>query len=202
MQFKKLDINKHDLNEVSRFIYETELDLFKYLFGKNQEKAQNNLKRLIYKGNNSFGHDKIHIVTEDNEDLLGILISYSGDEINDIDNLKAFFSSMGIIDFMKLALVGPVLNKLLTTDQKNDDYYLSNVYVDKNYRGKGTGTFILEKSLELAREKNAKRVTLDVDIENKGALRLYERFGFKIYNKKSINWFGKEIGTFNMEYFA
>ncbi|MGZ7117504.1 MAG: GNAT family N-acetyltransferase, partial [Methanobacterium sp.] len=58
------------------------------------------------------------------------------------------------------------------------------------------------KSLELAREKNAKRVTLDVDIENKGALRLYERFGFKIYNKKSINWFGKEIGTFNMEYFA
>lgn len=199
MEFKKLDINKHDLNKVSTLIYETELELVKSLFGKNQEKAQKNIKKLIYAGKNSFGHDKIHVVAGENENVLGILVSYSGDEIKVSDDTKSFLKAMGIIEFLKLALIGLILYKLLAADIKHDDYYLSNISVDKTHRSKGIGSFILEKSFELAREKSASRVILDVSLDNERALKLYERFSFRVYDKKSIKWFGEEIGMFNME---
>lgn len=199
MEFKKLDTSKHDLNKVSMLIYETELELLQSLFGKNQKKAQKNIKKLIYTCKNSFSHDKIYVVTGENEDVLGILVSYLGDEIKVSEDIKAFLKAMDIIEFLKLALVGLILYKLLLTDIKHDDYYLSNISVDKNHRGKGIGSFILEKSFELAREKNASRVILDVSFDNERALRLYERFGFKVYDKKGMKWFGEEIGTFSME---
>lgn len=199
MEFKKLDTSKHDLNKVSMLIYETELELVQSLFGKNQKKAQKNIKKLIYTHKNSFSHDKIYVVTGEKEEVLGILVSYLGDEIKVSEDIKAFLKAMGIIEFLKLALIGLILYKLLFTDKKHDDYYLSNISVDKNHRDKGIGSFILEKSFELAREKNASRVVLDVSLGNERALRLYERFGFRVYDKKSMKWFGEEIGTFSME---
>jgi hypothetical protein len=47
MEFKKLDIDKHNLNKVSKLIYETELELIQSLFGKNQKKAQKNKKSYL-----------------------------------------------------------------------------------------------------------------------------------------------------------
>nr|WP_279383428.1 hypothetical protein [Methanobacterium formicicum] len=41
---------------------------------------------------------------------------------------------------------------------------------------------------------------MDVDIENEGALRLYERSGFKIFKERTISLFGWKKGAFNMEY--
>ncbi|MEN4006094.1 MAG: hypothetical protein PQ964_01830 [Methanobacteriaceae archaeon] len=82
------------------------------------------IKNLIYAGKNSFGHDKIHVVVGENEDVLGILVSYSGNEINAGDEIKAFLKAMGIIEFLKLALIGPIIYKLLDIDIKHDDYYL------------------------------------------------------------------------------
>jgi len=199
MEFKKLDTSKHDLNKVSMLIYETELELVQSLFGKNQKKAQENIKKLIYTGENSFGHDKIYVVTGENEDVLGIMVSYLGDEIKVSKDIKAFLKAMNIIEFLKLALIGSMLSKLLLADIKRDDYYLSNISVDKTHRSKGIGSFMLEKSSELARNKRASRLILDVNIDNERALRLYERFGFRVYDKKSIKWFGEEIGIFSME---
>ncbi len=200
MKIKKLDLNKHDIDKVSKLIYETELELFKPLFGKNQQKAQYNIKKLIINGENSFGHDFINVVTLDNDEVLGVLVSYSGRELKENNETRTLFKALGFIEFLKLTLIGSILNKLLTSEKNDDDYYLSNISVDENHRGKGVGTFILKYALKLANEKNARRVILDVSLDNIGARKLYEKTGFKIYNKKSIKWFGEEIGSFNMEY--
>jgi ribosomal protein S18 acetylase RimI-like enzyme len=58
----------------------------------------------------------------------------------------------------------------------------------------------LESSLELARYDGKKKLVLDVDLSNNGARRLYERFGFNIFNKKSIPWLGGERGMYNMKF--
>jgi ribosomal protein S18 acetylase RimI-like enzyme len=200
MKFVKLDVNKHDLALVSKLIYETELESFKFLFGSNKNNAQKNIQKLIMVGNNSFGSDKIHVVSDENDDVLGILVSYSNGEIKEIDEIKAFFNAMGIIDFLKLLIISPVLNKLLITNKSDDDYYLSNISVAEEHQGKGIGTSILENSFKIAKEKKCKKVVLDVSIDNEGALKLYKRAGFNVYNKKIIKWRGEEIGTFSMEY--
>ncbi|MDE1873805.1 MAG: GNAT family N-acetyltransferase [Candidatus Micrarchaeota archaeon] len=54
------------------------------------------------------------------------------------------------------------------------------ILVRKGYRSMGIGTMLIESSLEKARKKY-KAVKLDVFGFNKGAQKLYKRFGFKTY---------------------
>ena len=49
----------------------------------------------------------------------------------------------------------------------------------KEYRGKGIGTALMEKMLELLRSKGYKRVSLGVNKENY-AVRMYKKVGFEI----------------------
>jgi ribosomal protein S18 acetylase RimI-like enzyme len=50
--------------------------------------------------------------------------------------------------------------------------------VTVEYRGRGVGTMLLDAVAERARELSCCRVTLEVDTENPGAKKLYERSGF------------------------
>jgi [ribosomal protein S18]-alanine N-acetyltransferase len=57
-------------------------------------------------------------------------------------------------------------------------WHLMNVAVDPDVRGNGIGTALLERLLEEVDDPDA-RYTLEVRTSNTGAIRLYERFGFR-----------------------
>ena len=199
MDLIKLDINKHDLNKVSKLIYETDADTFDFYF-QNKEKASKKILKLVKNGNNTLGFENIRVITESNEnDVLGILVVVKGNESSLITDFKANFKALNFWDALKFSIFNFV-DSLILAKLEDDDVYLASVAVDDSCRGKGIGTFILNESLELAKDIGFKRVVLDVDFKNDGALRLYEKFGFKIFNKKSIMWFGGEKGVYNMEY--
>ena len=199
MNLIKLDINKHDLNKVSELIYETDADTFNFYF-HNKEIASNKIFELLKAGKNTLGFENIYIITENNEnDVLGILVAVKGNDSSLIKDIKANFKILNLLDALKFSIFNFV-DSLILAKLEDNDIYLASVAVDDRCRGKGMGTFILEKSMELARDLGCKKVVLDVDLKNEGALRLYERFGFKIFNKKSIPWFGGEKGVYNMEY--
>ncbi len=199
MKFIKLDINKHDLNKVSELIYETDAETLDFLF-KNKGNAVERIRKLVEAGDNSRGFEKIHIVTKDDNQVLGVLVASRGDEDSIKDDFITYFRTSNLFDASKFVLWDIFDFFTSSADLDEYDYYLADIAVDEECRGKGIGTFILEKSLVLAREKACKRVVLDVYLENKQALKLYERFGFKIYNKKSFRWFGGEKGVYDMEY--
>ncbi len=54
--------------------------------------------------------------------------------------------------------------------------------VDKNYRGKGIGTSLLEFIEEYAKEENCTDIYLTVNEENRNAIKTYEKFGMKVKN--------------------
>lgn len=54
--------------------------------------------------------------------------------------------------------------------------------VDEKYRGKGIGTALLNYMKEVANENDCTDIYLTVNEENEGAIRLYEKFGFKLKN--------------------
>ncbi|MDR2610639.1 MAG: ribosomal protein S18-alanine N-acetyltransferase [Clostridiales Family XIII bacterium] len=60
-----------------------------------------------------------------------------------------------------------------------DEGHITNVAVDPDYRRQGIAAMLLLKLLEAAREKGAKRFTLEVKRSNAAAIALYERFGFR-----------------------
>ena len=202
MRFSKLNIAKNDLNEVSRLIYETELKIFRSLLGKDENEATENIKKLIIAGNNTFGHEHIYVVSDENDEMLGILVSFCGRETSFWNDFKAYFKVLDFYSFLKYVVKGTLINELLTASVGKNDYYLSNIAVDPNHRGQGIGTFILENAFKVAKKKGCRRVILDVTFGNLGASRLYERFGFKVYGKKDPKLIFKGKGTYNMEHFV
>lgn len=54
------------------------------------------------------------------------------------------------------------------------------ICVDEENRGKGIGTELLEKTKEFGRENGCTDIYLTVNEENKNAINVYEKFGFKV----------------------
>lgn len=200
MKFVKLNVNTHDLDKVSKWIYETELEVFRPLIGRNETEAINNIKTLIKSKSNVFSHENVHVVTDSNESILGILVAYSGNDISFLGELRAYYNVLDIFSFLKFLTKGIAIAGLLTTSPGHDEYYLSNIAVDPRFRGQGVGSFVIENAFRLAEEKGFKKVLLDVTFKNEGAKRLYERYGFKIKGKNSNILIWSDKGTYGMEY--
>ncbi len=60
------------------------------------------------------------------------------------------------------------------------DWYLQGVAVDEAFRGAGIGSLLLDHAEEVAATAGARRLALDVVVDNDAAKRLYERRGMTI----------------------
>lgn len=62
-----------------------------------------------------------------------------------------------------------------------DDVHITNIVVNKNFRKQNIGSTMLSKLIELAKlEPNISSITLEVNSNNIDAIKLYEKFGFKV----------------------
>ena len=62
------------------------------------------------------------------------------------------------------------------------------IAVHPDYRGRGIASKLITASLEKFRQLDLKCVELDVDIVKNGAIRLYEKFGFKVMRVATVNY--------------
>lgn len=60
--------------------------------------------------------------------------------------------------------------------------HIEAICVDENSRGKGIGTELLKNVKNIAKENNCNDLYLTVNEENINAIKLYEKFGFKVKN--------------------
>jgi ribosomal protein S18 acetylase RimI-like enzyme len=60
------------------------------------------------------------------------------------------------------------------------DFYLQAIAVDKNSRGDGIGSLLMEAVEERARASDSTRISLDVSAKNEGARRFYERHSMTV----------------------
>ncbi|AUB55431.1 GNAT family N-acetyltransferase [Methanobacterium subterraneum] len=198
MHLQKMDKNKHDSFKVSELIYEADAETFDFFFG-NKRNASEKLWRLVGVGDNHLGYQQIYLVTNDDQEIVGIMVYSSGEKIGKINELKVIFGNFNFLDSLRFIMI-EIIDSLFLSKLNEDDFYYAIVAVDENSRGQGIGSFILEGGIKLARKMGCRRAVLDVDIENEGALRLYERFGFRKFKEKSISLLGWKKGAFNMEY--
>ncbi|MEI7961549.1 MAG: GNAT family N-acetyltransferase [archaeon] len=57
------------------------------------------------------------------------------------------------------------------------------MFISKDFQSKGIGTTLLNKVIQIAKKKKLKRVQLGVNVDNKKAIGLYKKMGFKIEGK-------------------
>ena len=63
------------------------------------------------------------------------------------------------------------------------DFYLQAIAVDKELRGDGVGSVLMDSFAERARASGSTRLSLDVSAKNEGARRFYERRGMIVESK-------------------
>jgi ribosomal protein S18 acetylase RimI-like enzyme len=64
-----------------------------------------------------------------------------------------------------------------------EDCWLEDVYVRDSARGTGLGKALVQTAIDRARERGCKRIELDVNETNTGAIGLYSSLGFKVEPK-------------------
>jgi len=77
------------------------------------------------------------------------------------------------------------------------DAWIEDVYVAPSARRAGVGDALVTRAIERAAERGARRVELDCNEDNAGALALYERHGFSARSKGSTGrdlFLGRPIG--------
>lgn len=83
-------------------------------------------------------------------------------------------------------IVGYVIIKIMEKNNRKMRYRkileISNLGVEEKYRNKGIGTELLNFIKNKSIENNCTDLYLTVNEENKNAIKLYEKFGFRIKN--------------------
>lgn len=74
-------------------------------------------------------------------------------------------------------------------DPNAKNAFITNVSVDKEHHAKGIAAKLMESCILYAEEKGFGSILLEVNIENKNAKRLYEKFGFESMNVQDTSEF-------------
>lgn len=95
-------------------------------------------------------------------------------------NVEFYFAELyeKIIGYLKVNI-----GDAQTEMKDNNALEIERIYVLKEFHGKKVGQMLLDKAIELAREKNIKNVWLGVWEENTRAIRFYEKNGFVAFDK-------------------
>jgi len=115
----------------------------------------------------------------------GLLRGHLGEEgfmVYELDGLVIGYIIAGIripsllsrLEKRTLALLGHKI------DLEERTGHIMNLAIDPAYRGQGYGKLLLEHGLEYLKGLGAECVELEVRVDNELAIRLYERYGFRI----------------------
>lgn len=107
------------------------------------------------------------------------------DEIEKINKYVKNAVSKSLDNYVNIVIDNIIVGCLLVT-RKDDGVLLDEIYLEEKYRNKGIGTSIIKDVL-----KNNNVVYLWVYKENKKAISLYKRLGFKVKEETDSRYYMK-----------
>ena len=186
MIYETFNPSKHDTKKVAKLIYDVDFRTFDMLF-KSSDKAISTIEKQLKK-EDSF--DDTKVILNENKEVIGLAVCW-------ISKKPAFYHCLKTTS-LKLLIVN-ILDYFVLCDVEKGDFHIAELAIDESQRGKGLGSKVLDDLISYAKKNNLKRVTLDADFRNTGAKALYERIGFREFNKKRVKIGSFERGMHNME---
>ena len=183
MRYETFNPKIHDVTKVARFVYDVDFRTFDMLF-----KSPDSAVKTIAKSLEDEDLETFTVILDDDENIIGMLIYY-------IDKFPRHFNFRSL-----RLLIVDILDYFVLCDVGPGDLYVAEIAIDSSLRGQGLGKKVLLEVIDYARSQNLNRIILDADFRNEGAKRLYEKIGFKEFNKKRLKFLNFERGMFNMEF--
>jgi len=196
MIFEDFNPKIHDTFKIANLMYDVDFRTYDIFF-----KTKNKAILVIKKGLDSESKSKYYkmkiILSSDSRKIIGFL-SYYTKKISFLDETFYLFKSLGFLNGFKIFLIY-LLDLFVLADFTSDDVYLSEFAIDSSKRGQGLGEKVLTNYINHFKNKGYKKLILDVDFRNTKAKSLYEKLGFKVFNKKKVKIFTFTRGMYNME---
>ena len=204
--FRDFDPAIHDVYKVAELIYDVDYRTFKHVFKSKEEGVEaikNRLTLIDFAEDSEMDENDLFYVFFDDKDkeekeIIGMFNGGKGVQHSLFGDIKNQFKTLGFSEALGLSKVS-FMDNFVLVDVEDDDFYICELAICSNQRGKGYGTEALDQLIQLAKDLDCKRVVLDADFRNDGAFRLYSSKGFKIFNRKSFGVPGKKRGMRNME---
>jgi RimJ/RimL family protein N-acetyltransferase len=86
-------------------------------------------------------------------------------------------------DYYHFEIEGNLIGRVWLGKERLDPTYVVGVLIYVEERKKGYGTCLMQELIELAKSLGCHKLKLQVEENNKAAVRLYEKVGFKFINK-------------------
>ena len=182
MRYETLNPKIHDVSKVARFVYDVDFRTFDMLF-----KSPDSAVKTISKSLENEDLETFTVILDDDDNIIGMLIYY-------IDKFPRHFNFRSL-----RLLIVDILDYFVLCDVGPGDLYIAEIAIDSSLRGQGLGKQVLLEVIDYAKSQNLNRVILDADFRNEGAKRLYEKIGFREFNKKRLKFLSFERGMHNME---
>lgn len=164
-----------DFFEIAELIYKTDEYIYPFWFDNNIENAKNMLNDLIGIEGFIFNYNNLYIAYDKSTNhIVGILCG-----LDRTENFEYDYSELENINKNCDFTVKKYLKALVAEAKENDFLYISNLCIDKEYRGKKIGTKLLGYFLTQMEKTGYDEFALDCLLHNLRAKNLYHSFGFK-----------------------
>ena len=126
---------------------------------------------------NRFSYEFANLAAVDDEPA-ALLLAFPGELFGRLNRrtlwqMLRIYSLPEVIEFFRRALI-------LKDEEEvaRDEFYVAHLAVRADFRRRGLGKLLLEHAQKLAARNGLRKVSLLAELENTGAIALYERFGF------------------------
>ena len=174
---------RKDIKEITELIYITEPEPeLEWGYGSEKERKQV-LEHLMKIKNNRFSLKNFIVARKDNK-LIGMALLIDG---KDIDRLtinsekkvvkiqKGFLNKLGYI-------YSSIRDYFLFRECEDDEFYISNIAIKKEFRGNGYAKVMIDKISKMAKRKGYDKVSLVA--KNDKLIKFYESLGFNFNHIK------------------
>lgn len=165
------------INKISNLLFETE-DFPEIEWGTGNRDSLINRLRKIMMIEGSRVYYKNFRVIKNKDEVIGLTLAIRGERLK-----KSTFKGDRYLIKMqenikdKIKFICGWIEYIFYEECKKNEYYLSNIIIDKNYRGKNYSQLLLKDTEERARAYGYSYVSLIANNEN--LVKYYTRCGFK-----------------------
>ncbi|MGN0771871.1 MAG: GNAT family N-acetyltransferase [Christensenellales bacterium] len=184
--FQKL-IRESDYQETATLIYQTDPFIYKDLFG-NVENARQILRYSFENPKSVFFKEFIWIVKNEKDEVIGCALNHANDFRWNQDDMLFDYERAGIEPPASFFCVSNYMDK--TYNYRKLGRSICNVSVREDYHKQGVGSFLLKNLFE---HVGKELFELTVFVDNIAAIRLYEKFGFKIVGNAFDDYGGDSL---------
>ena len=160
----------------ARYLDEAAEGFFRFMLGG---RAAQIVAEAYTQSDNNYSFQNV-IIAEHDQLIVGMALGFTAEQRRRFSDqpLKQAAGFPALRMRAVRILCAPLL-RILTTIA-DGDFYLLAIAIDKEIRGEGVGSALMDSIEERARASGSTRLSLDVSAKNEGARRLYERRGMSV----------------------